>query len=416
MAEPVDSSVFLGFEDLRGEGFDPVLDRLVGYGITGVTIAAAYHQARDVSPHGSPRVTVRRDGVHFVPDELMFRGLRLQPPVQAGAAEEPLRQLRLEAAVRGIAMHGWTVFCHNSTLGSEHPQCTTENAFGDFGSPADLCPSHPDVQAYSIALARNVAAHGVDTVVAESLNFGSFDHGYHHERSFVRLGAVENFLLGLCFCGPCLDAASVAGISGDTARASCRRILENVFDGGPPSPGEVTVEGLEEQVGAELASYVVNRTQTVSALAGRVSDAVTEFGSRLVFLDVTGARKGYADGQPAGRLAAEDSWQLGIDPVELEFLLPGYSALAYAADGTRVADDITAYREAIGPEVSLRAVLRPGPPDSDSAESLAEKAVAAVDAGADAVDFYHYGLATLPSLDRIPAALRAASGVRQSSP
>jgi hypothetical protein len=423
MPESIDSSVFLGFEDLRGEGFDPVLDRITGYGATGVTVAAAYHRARDLTPHGSPRVTVRHDGVHFEPDPALFEGLRLRPPVQPRAEEEPLRQLRLETAVRGIALHGWTVFCHNSTLGTAHPECTTENAFGGYGSPADLCPAQPDVQAYVLALARNVAAHHVDTVVAESLHFGSFDHGYHHERSFVRLGGIDNFLLGLCFCPSCLDVAAVAGIDAREARLSCRRVLEAVFDAGEANGGEakddeVTVENLEARVGSELAAYAVNRTQTVSALVGLVSDAVAEFGSRLVFLDVTGARKGYRDGHPKGRPAAEDSWQLGIDPVELEFLLPGYSVLAYASDSERVATDVAAYREAIGPDVELRAVLRPSLPDTISTESLAEKAIAAVQAGADAIDFYHYGLAPLQALDRIPAALRAAThaaGVHETS-
>nr|BFE86954.1 hypothetical protein GCM10020093_095550 [Planobispora longispora] len=80
----MDSSVYVYVEDVRGEGLQPVLDRVAGYGVAGVTVAAAYHRTRDVTPHGSSRVTIRRDGVHFLPPEDLFGGLRLVPPVQEG--------------------------------------------------------------------------------------------------------------------------------------------------------------------------------------------------------------------------------------------------------------------------------------------------------------------------------------------
>jgi hypothetical protein len=204
---PIESSVFVGVEDLRGEGSDVVLDRIVDeFGATGVTVAAAYHRARDLTPHGSPHVTIRRDGVHFVPDEDLFTGLRLQPPVQQGASEHPLRSLRRATSERGVGLSGWTVFCHNTTLGEAHPDCTTENAFGERGSPADLCPSQPDVRAYVLALARNVARLGVDEVVAEALHFGTFEHGYHHERSFIDSEISIDFCWAFAF-------ANSAGIS-----------------------------------------------------------------------------------------------------------------------------------------------------------------------------------------------------------
>lgn len=162
-----------------------------------VTSTSRSHRARDLTPHGSPHVTVRHDGVHFIPDDDLFGGLRLQPPIQRGANEHPLQSLRSATAERGIALSGWTVFCHNTTLGEANPDCTTENAFGERGSPADLCPSHPDVRAYALALARNVARLGVDEVVAESLHFGTFEHGYHHERSHYDEKELSSLLVSI---------------------------------------------------------------------------------------------------------------------------------------------------------------------------------------------------------------------------
>ncbi len=404
----IESSVFVGVEDLRGEGDDVVLDRIANeFGATGVTVAAAYHRARDLTPHGSPHVTIRHDGVHFIPDDDLFGGLRLQPPVQQGANEHPLRSLRRATSQRGMALSGWTVFCHNTTLGKAHPECTTLNAFGERGSPADLCPSQPDVHAYALALARNVARLGVDDVVAESLHFGTFEHGYHHERSFVTLGGIDRFLLGLCFCASCEGLANERGVDAEMARVACQRLLAAVLDGGGPNTDDVTPDSVAMHGGSVLADYATTRVQTVTELAAAVSDAVTEAGSRLVFLDAIGAVKGYANGTPSGRLAAEDAWHLGVDPVSIGQHVPAYSVLAYARDTERARDDVAAYRAALGEGPELGVVLRPCLPDTESAAQLTAKVAAVVAAGADAVDFYHYGLVPLNDLRRIPAALKA---------
>lgn len=410
-APPSTSSVYTFVEDLRAEGVEPVLDRILGtYGCDTLTVAAAYHRARDVTPHGRARVTLRRDGTHVPPPADLFEGARLVPPTQPGAEREPLRELRLRTAERGAALHGWTVFLHNTTLGLAHPDVTQENCFGDRAAPADLCPAHPDVRAYAVALARSVARQGVDAVVAESLHFGTFGHGYHHERSFVSLGPVEEFLLGLCFCPYCTERAETAGVDVAAARAAATRTVGRLLDGGDPLPGggTFTLAELADQAGEPIAAYARTRRDTVTSLAATVADAVAAEGSRLVFLDLTGAVKGYADGRPSGALAADEAWRIGVDPAAVGAVVPGYGLLAYARDPARVAADTTAYRTALPDGCALRALLRPGSPDTDSADALAEKTAAATGpGGAHAVDFYHYGLVPFPVLDRIPTALKA---------
>ncbi|MFJ8110799.1 hypothetical protein [Streptomyces sp. NPDC096132] len=399
------SAVYAFVEDLRAEGTDAVLDRVLGtYGCDTLTVAAAYHRARDVTPHGPARVTLRRDGAHFVPPSDLFDGLRLTPPVQAGAEEEPLREVRRLTAERGAALHGWTVFLHNTTLGLAHPDVTQQNCFGDRAAPADLCPAHPDVRAYAVALARSVARLGVDAVVAESLHYGTFGHGYHHERSFVPLGPLEDFLLGLCFCPYCAERAAAAGVDAAAARAEAARVVARVLDGADPHAGELTPDGLPGPV----AAYVRTRTATVTSLAATVADAVAAEGSQLVFLDLTGAIKGYGNGLPTGALAVDEAWRTGVDPAAVGSVVPGYAVLAYARDPERVAADTVAYRAALPARCSLRAVLRPGTPDTHSAEHLAAKTAAAGGpGGADAVDFYHYGLVPFPVLERVPVALKS---------
>jgi hypothetical protein len=406
----MESSIYAFAEDLRGEGAEAVLDRALGYGCDGLTVAAAYHRARDLTPHGPGRVTLRRDGVHFVPPPELFGGLRLRPPVQPGAQDGLFTRLRALTAQRGARLHGWTVFLHNTTLGLAHPDLTQENCFSGRAAPADLCPSHPDVRAYAAALARSVARLGVDTVVAESLHFGFFRHGYHHDRCFVELGPVEEFLLGLCFCAHCRARAQAAGADAGAARDAAARIVSRVLDGGSPLPGDLSPESLPGAV----ASYVRARTVTVTALAASVARAVADEGARLVFLDITGALKGYADGLPAGGPACADAWRVGVDPAAVGAVVPGYAMLGYARDPARLAGDVAAYRSALGGACQLRVTLRPGLPDTPSAASLGEKLRAAT--AADAVDFYNYGMYPFPVLDRIPVARSVARTAGRPAP
>jgi hypothetical protein len=400
----VESSIYAFAEDMRGERPVRVLDRIGGFGCDGLTVAAAYHRARDVTPHGPARVTLRQDGMHFPPGEL-FSGLRLVPPVQPHAGDGLFATVRALTAQRGMRMHGWTVFLHNTTLGLAHPDVTQRNCFGDRAAPADLCPSHPDVRAYSGALARSVARQGVDTVVAESLHFGYFRHGYHHDRSFVDLGPIESFLLGLCFCPHCRSRAEAAGADAEAACAAAARTVSGVLDGGAPLPGELTPGNLDACAGETVAKYAAVRAETVTSLAGSIARTVAAEGARLVFLDVTGALKGYADGCPVGALASADAWQLGVDPAAIGAVVPGYAMLGYARDPARLAADVAAYRTLLGSDCELRVTLRPGLPDAPSAASLTEKVNTAAKASADAVDFYNYGMYPFPVLDRIPDAI-----------
>ncbi|MGW4644123.1 hypothetical protein ACWEN6_36790 [Sphaerisporangium sp. NPDC004334] len=398
-------SVYVYVEDVRDEGAGRVLDRIAGYGVREVTVAAAYHGARDVTPHGASRVTVRFDGVHFPPPADLFTGLRLAPPVQPGAEREPLAALRSAAAERGMALHGWAVFLHDLTLGLANPDVTVHDCFGGRGFPAALCPAHPDVRLYAVALARATARQGVDSVVAEALHFGGFAQGYQQERCFVPLGPMDEFLFSLCFCTWCMRRATDLGVKAEVAREECARIVGGVLDGDPPAQGEVTRAALTAYAGPDVVAYARARSETVTSLVSEVSSAVAAEGATLTFLDGTGHRKGYADGLPPAGLAAHDAWQLGVDLVALGDLVPSFGVLAYARDAARVADDVGAYRRSVGNDRELRVVLRPGRPDTDSEERLAAKVRAVRAAGGDAVDFHAYGLVPYSVLDRIPGAL-----------
>jgi len=122
-------------------------------------------------------------------------------------------------------------------------------------------------------------------------------------------------------------------------------------------------------------------------------------------MDLTGAVLGYSDGNPTGAPAAEQAWRLAIDPATTTAECDSYSILGYASDVGRLESDVASYSDQIA-DTPLRVILRPGFPDTDSAEHLAQKVDACFRGGADHVDFYNYGMYDDYVLDRIPQALK----------
>ncbi|MCA1656862.1 MAG: hypothetical protein LC713_03985, partial [Actinobacteria bacterium] len=176
----MDTSIYCFATDLADEGVEAVLDNVQHRGgLGGVTFAAAYHEGRDVFPHNPAHKVRFLEGgaVFFEPHAL--RETRLQPPVSEVAHVTP--ELLVAAERRGLAVRAWTVFLHNGALAAAHPDCAPENAFGD-RYVTDLCPAHPDVRAFAVALAADVAGLGVATICSESLHYHPLEHGYAHER------------------------------------------------------------------------------------------------------------------------------------------------------------------------------------------------------------------------------------------
>lgn len=405
----IETSVFAFASDLADEGMASVLDNAAGRaGLGGITMAAAYHQGRDIFPHNPARKVHFLDGdsVFFRPDPARYRGLKLQPKMSSLAQEsDVLADLCGQASARSLQVRAWTVFLHNYTLGAAHPECACRNAFGD-AHLTDLCPSNPDVRAFVSALSADIAGKGVATVVAESLHFHGLEHGFHHERYFIDLGVFGRFLLGLCFCDHCLEAARQRGVQAEKLRLEICRELERRFAADPgPEPPELVRETVGAFAGGELAAYLEARAGTVVSLVAEAAEAAAVEKATFAFIDLSGAVKGYDTGRPHGGPAAEISWQLGVDVGAVAAACGQLEAIGYAADPERLRVDLAAYRAAIGPDRRLSVIMRPMAPDCDSAENLAAKLEIARQLDVAEVGFYHYGFMRLQSLDLIRSAL-----------
>lgn len=405
------TSAFCFASDLADEGLDAALDAIQHRaGLGGVTMAAAYHASRDLFPHARTRRLRYQPGgeIFFRPDPSRWRGLALQPrPGALARSGDPLAALIAAAAARGLGVQAWTVFLHVDWTEDGDPRFAEQTCFGD-PCLTELCPANPDVRAYAVALAGDIAAHGAGAILAESLHHHPLEHGAHHERYFVELGAAARLLLGLCFCRHCLAGAQRRGADADELRRRARDALERAFAGqGPQSPEELTREEAAGLLGGQLGALLEARCESVTALVGEVVAAAAEHGARLELLDASGAVKGYASGRPEGDAAPSIAWRLGVDVAACARAGAAIGAIAYAADPARVALDLAAYRALAG-GAPLVAALRPVAPDCSSAENLAAKLAIARDAGVDRVDVYHYGLAPLSALDRVRTALALA--------
>lgn len=206
-----------------------------------------------------------------------------------------------------------------------------------------------------------MARYEVGPNVGEALGDPSFDHGYHHERSFIPLSPVARFLLGLCFREHCLRAISAEGGDTERARRFVRTVLEHVLNSEPAglSPGEVTREAL---VDGELGRFLAARKAVITTLVEEVTAAVEATGApRFTVMEMSGVAKGYTSGQPTGGPAPAGAWQDAIDPAAVAAARHGRKAIGFAREPMRLRFDLKAYRQLLPAGASL---LSRAPPDA----------------------------------------------------
>lgn len=407
-------SAYLFAHDLLDESTETVLDRLADAHLDGAVLAGAYHHSRDVFPHNPRHKVMYLEGgtVYFHPRSAAYAGQRLQPRVAAVAREvDPLGLLCEAGQRRGIGVSAWLVMLHNSRLAFEAPECAPVTAFGD---PLlnGLCPANPAVRAYAETLAADVARYGLESIKLEALSYLPFEHGYHHERSFVPLSPNVRFLLGLCFCPHCVAHAEAAGIDAERVRRRVIDLVAPVFDAAEHETHEPDVEEtrLRAECQGQLGRFLDARCEVVTSLAERVSAAVHAVwpATRVSLLDLAGATLGYATGRPSSdRSAASIAWRDGIRPAEIARACDALGVLGYFAEPARLEQEVRAYQECLPADRPLEVLLRPMAPDSRSAAELAAKLRVLERLGVEDVAFYHYGFMRLEALAWIASAIQS---------
>lgn len=403
-------SIYAFASDLIDEGLDLSLDRILGPGgLTGVTVAATYHASRDVFPHNPKRRVAHLDpGAYFRPEPDRYLGLAPEVSPWCGD-QDPMRLIRTATAARGAELHAWVVYLHDPPSGRHRPDLVARNVYGD-PMRNDLCPANPEVRDFVVALTADLARYECQSVVAEALHYGTFRHGDHHERCLVELSPIDEFLLGLCFCEHCVARGAASGVDIAGLSRWCRDRLDAVLsECAEPDDREFTRDVVARLADGELGGYLAMREDVIAELVGAAASALEGSDTRFCFQDPGGGVKGYATGEPEGAPAVDVVWRLGIDPARISSLVSEYTVLGYARDPRRLASELAAVRDLIGPDQRLACVLRPAPPDCDGAHALGEKLPILARAEVDHAAFYHYGLLPLRRLDDVHEAVRMTS-------
>lgn len=384
--------------DYLDEGYETVLGRVADAGLNAVSVASAYHTVRTLNPHNPRRAVYHGEGgvVYFQPDAEALRDCRIQPVRsnllgQSGTADI-LGEVCTAAAKRGLKVHAWTVLHHNTRLGTEFPDCTIENAFGD-NYPFGLCPANPDVRAYTVALVKSLAMReNLAVIELESLGYMGIDHSGHHSKAGISLDPLHTFLLSICFCRHCAARMETAGVEVEKAREAVRQEMRGVFSGHFRQASDDSLHDLNTILGIDQAEGILAaREEVVLTLLEELYWLVREPQQLSVMVTgsplVTGAQVGLT-------LSEARQWT----DILLTQVFKKETPLIHEA-----VSDITVRRGSTPVYAGLQAVA----PFVQSAEELAVRVQAVHEAGAEGVEFYHYGIMPLDNLNWIARALAA---------
>jgi len=366
------------------DGDPAAADRLAGLGLAGVTLAAAYHAVRAVTPHHpGHRIVTRPAGIYFQPDPARWRGARLRPVGAAPGGDGPGTFERAAAALRaaGLPVTAWVVVTHNSRLAGAG-ECSVRNAFGDV-YPWALCAGSAAVREYATLLAAEAAGlAGVDAIELEACGWYGFEHGSAHDKTggvTGPAGDAGDWLLSLCFCAACVSAYREAGAD----PAGLAALVRAAADGGPALPGDVCA----------------------------MVDATRAAASRRLLTEVLASARAAAPGQPVLVHSHPDPRATGANPGYDPAVLCGPGG----ADGVvlscgepdTAADLVARTAAATPPDSRIAAVLQAVSGLGGQRGTLAAQAETVRAAGATELRVYHAGLAAQSDLAAIRDLCRA---------
>ncbi len=380
--------------DLLDLGFDTALGELRDRaGLNCISLASSYHAGRFLQPR-SPRrkVYFPEDGtIYFRPTPTHWQGLAIQPKVADLIMEDGdvLGELVRRRDAGGLGVSCWTVCLHNTRLGLLHPGAVTRNAFGD-PNYYNLCPSNPDARAYVCALVADLThSYRPDFVELESPSFMGFVHEFHHEKDGVGLAPEDDFLLSLCFCDSCRTRAAKAGVDAEAARKIVAQWIVEACERETPRPRfpDFPVGQLDTFAPfAAVHEYLLWRSEPVTSLIAEMK-ARAHPSSRVVLIDLAGG------------------WLGGCDLKAIGNVCDGAILCVYTLAPEHGAEVIRGGRAALGPEKFLGAGFRLFNGEVGGAEGLTARVNACVEAGAEGLNFYNYGLIPAKRLDWIRAAV-----------
>ncbi|MFI7343577.1 hypothetical protein ACIBUY_37245 [Streptomyces sp. NPDC050085] len=366
--------------------------RIADLGVQQVTLAAAYHSTRALTPR-HPRhriVTAEHASVLYPVDEQRWEGRELTPYAAGDWAPGDAYGEAADAlAGAGLDVHTWVVLAHNSRLGAQFPATSVVNAYGD-RYPWAPCIAQAATRTYLVDLAAEAAARpGAGGTELESLGWYGLAHLHAHDKTGgVGLGEAGQYLMSLCFCPDCRDGYAQHGLDADELARQVRGALEPVWRGEAADDGWGSVEKLlgETTANATRAYRDATARSLQEAAVAAVRAAAPAGFQVLLHADPVSYHCGANVGvDPAHILTVADGV---VVPCTGGAALIGPFAAQGAGDERVIAANLTVVRGMGGSPDTLAADLR-----------------AARDLGANQVRLYHAGLASDADLAAVTGAL-----------
>ncbi|MGJ5750671.1 hypothetical protein FB563_5024 [Streptomyces puniciscabiei] len=384
------ASAFVYPWDVNGDPEAPA--RIAGLGVRQVTLAAAYHSTRALTPrHPRHRVVTAEYAAVLYPPDHRWAGRGIRPyPAGRWAPGDAYGEAAAALAAAGLQVHTWVVLAHNSRLGAEHPDTSVVNAYGD-RYPWAPCIAQPATRAYLVDLAAEAAvrpgAHGTEL---ESLGWYGLQHLHAHDKTGgVALGEAGQYLMSLCFCPSCRAGYAGQGLDPDELAASVRAALEPLWRGAADDEGWPTVgKLLGEENAARTRAW---REETAGTLQEEAVAAVR-----------AAAPAGFQVLLHADPVSYHCGANAGVDPARVLAVADG--VVVPCTGGTAL---LAPFAEAAGERTVLAANLTVVSGMGGSPGTLAADAARARAQGATELRLYHAGLASDGDLTSVREALSA---------
>ena len=364
------------------EPAEKVIPELKSYGFTGINLALNYHGSRDLLLRQGPQLEYLADGFHYYKsDTNAYEKDAYKPAITDQLpSNELLDSVIKVAAANDFKVNAWAVYMHNSAIGMASPEAAVTNVFGN-KFLSELCPINPAVGGYAQGLTKDLVSRGLNGIVAESLHFHGARHGEHHERFFIELSPVSEFLFSLCFCKSCVANYQITGNDAQPLINKITALLNEVFQRQDPWLGkQLSKDLLAEVVGPEILKYLSAREEKLVSLYEEVVATAKAAGSVFKLVD----QAPLLDMNSANALG--NSWQVGIDNQRLNKIVDRYEPLIYRPDSEGVSALAQNYLK--NTTAGVTAILRPTYPDSTSRENLAKKVDSLTKLGISEIDFY----------------------------